>query len=163
TEHEMQVAWHDLECGGYRADFALWHELAQANPGPVLEVGAGTGRVALELARAGYAVTALDRDPALRAARGTRAARHDVQRGDGGPAPERAVVGGRVLVSRPIRVHVGRERVRIEREREVLDDHARAAPARASAVQRDMIDLDRLSARQLKREAVAVGLRPELV
>ena len=32
---------------------------------PILDVGAGTGRVALELARAGHRVTALDIDPEL--------------------------------------------------------------------------------------------------
>ena len=43
--------WHDLECGGYDVDLPLWRELARrARPGPVLDVGAGTGRVALDLA-----------------------------------------------------------------------------------------------------------------
>ncbi|MEA2297648.1 MAG: hypothetical protein QOF77_584 [Solirubrobacteraceae bacterium] len=59
------VVWHDLECGTYAADLALWLELAAAAGGPVLEVGAGTGRVALTLARAGHAVHALDRDAQL--------------------------------------------------------------------------------------------------
>ncbi len=59
------VAWHDVECGAYRADLPLWRELAGAEAGPVLDVGAGTGRVALELARAGHSVTALDREPEL--------------------------------------------------------------------------------------------------
>jgi SAM-dependent methyltransferase len=60
-----QVIWHDLECGAYRADLALWRELAERENGPVLEVGAGTGRVSLDLARAGHTVTALEREPAL--------------------------------------------------------------------------------------------------
>jgi SAM-dependent methyltransferase len=59
------VVWHDAECGGYDADLPLWRELAAAADGPVLEVGAGTGRVALDLARRGHDVTALDRDPVL--------------------------------------------------------------------------------------------------
>jgi SAM-dependent methyltransferase len=59
------VVWHDVECGGYEADLALWRELARAGGGPVLDVGAGTGRVALRLARAGHDVTALDRDGEL--------------------------------------------------------------------------------------------------
>jgi SAM-dependent methyltransferase len=62
------VLWHDLECGTYAADLPLWRELA-ANParpaGPILDVGAGTGRVALDLARAGHEVIALDRDEVL--------------------------------------------------------------------------------------------------
>jgi SAM-dependent methyltransferase len=60
-----KVGWHDVECGGYDADLALWAELAAAAGGPVLDVGAGTGRVALALAHDGHAVTAFDRDPEL--------------------------------------------------------------------------------------------------
>ena len=59
------VIWHDIECGGYAADLPLWRELARVEAGPVLDVGAGAGRVALELARQGHDVTALDRDAAL--------------------------------------------------------------------------------------------------
>jgi SAM-dependent methyltransferase len=59
------VVWHDVECGAYTADLPLWEELAAASGGPVLDVGAGTGRVALHLARAGHDVTALDVDAAL--------------------------------------------------------------------------------------------------
>jgi SAM-dependent methyltransferase len=59
------VIWHDLECGSYHEDLALWRALAARHGGPVLDVGAGTGRVSLELARAGHEVIALDRDPVL--------------------------------------------------------------------------------------------------
>jgi SAM-dependent methyltransferase len=59
----VQVIWHDIECGGYRADLDLWLDLAASEQGPVLDVGAGTGRVTLELARAGHEVVALDREP----------------------------------------------------------------------------------------------------
>jgi SAM-dependent methyltransferase len=67
------VVWHDVECGAYVADLPLWEDLAAAAPGPVLDVGAGTGRVALHLARAGREVTALDLDPVLLAALAERA------------------------------------------------------------------------------------------
>ena len=67
------VAWHDVECGSYAADLPLWEELAAAAGGPVLDVGAGTGRVALHLARAGHDVTALDVDAGLLDELGTRA------------------------------------------------------------------------------------------
>ena len=59
------VIWHDVECGGYDADLTLWRELAREAGGPVLDVGAGTGRVALRLAGEGLDVTALDRDAEL--------------------------------------------------------------------------------------------------
>ncbi|MDQ6751787.1 MAG: hypothetical protein M3Z33_13685, partial [Actinomycetota bacterium] len=65
TAELHDVRWHDLECGAYSADLPLWLELAAGAGGPVLDVGAGTGRVALELARAGHVVTALDSDAGL--------------------------------------------------------------------------------------------------
>ncbi|HEX5989999.1 MAG TPA: class I SAM-dependent methyltransferase [Solirubrobacterales bacterium] len=60
--------WHDVECGAYAADLPLWEELAERSGGPVLELGCGTGRVALHLARRGHRVIGLDRDPELLAA-----------------------------------------------------------------------------------------------
>ena len=68
------VVWHDVECGSYEADLPLWRELAAAARGPVLDLGAGTGRVALDLARRGHEVHALDVDPVLLAALRERAA-----------------------------------------------------------------------------------------
>jgi SAM-dependent methyltransferase len=68
------VIWHDLECGGYSADLPYWHALAERSDDPVLDIGAGTGRVALPLARAGHAVVALERDAALAAELARRAA-----------------------------------------------------------------------------------------
>jgi SAM-dependent methyltransferase len=59
------VVWHDVECGRYDADLTLWSELAREAGGPVLDVGAGTGRVALRLAEEGLDVTALDVDGEL--------------------------------------------------------------------------------------------------
>jgi SAM-dependent methyltransferase len=60
-----EAIWHDLECGSYGEDLELWRRLADAQPGAVLDVGAGTGRTTLPLARAGHAVLALDLDDAL--------------------------------------------------------------------------------------------------
>jgi SAM-dependent methyltransferase len=69
-----KVIWHDVECGSYTADLPLWRHLAREAGGPVLDVGAGTGRVALDLARAGHEVTALDIDAELLAELEARAA-----------------------------------------------------------------------------------------
>lgn len=57
--------WHDVECGSYEADLGLWEELAERRGGSVLELGCGTGRVALHLARRGHRVIGLDRDHEL--------------------------------------------------------------------------------------------------
>jgi SAM-dependent methyltransferase len=59
------VIWHELECHAYAADLPLWRGLAAREEGPVLDVGAGTGRVARALAAEGHEVVALDRDPLL--------------------------------------------------------------------------------------------------
>lgn len=60
-----EAIWHDVECGSYGADLAVWGAIARESAGPVLELGAGTGRVALQLAREGHSVTALDASPVL--------------------------------------------------------------------------------------------------
>ncbi len=73
------VAWHDLECGAYAVDLPLWLSLAERADGPILDVGAGTGRVTLALVRAGHEVTAVDREPALLDALRERAAGVAVQ------------------------------------------------------------------------------------
>jgi SAM-dependent methyltransferase len=70
----LDAVWHDLECGDYSEDLALWNALADRTGGPVLDVGAGTGRVTLELAASGVEVVALDVAASLVAALGCRAA-----------------------------------------------------------------------------------------
>jgi SAM-dependent methyltransferase len=61
----MSVIWHDIECGAYTEDLPVWRALADRHGSPILDLGAGTGRVALDLARRGHAVTGLDLDPEL--------------------------------------------------------------------------------------------------
>ena len=65
TAAERNVIWHDVECADYTGDLGLWVDLATEAEGPVLELGSGTGRVALRLARIGIDVVALDRSPDL--------------------------------------------------------------------------------------------------
>lgn len=67
--------WHDVECASYTADLALWRDLAAERGGPVLDIGCGTGRIALDLAARGHSVVGVDADPALTTVLADRAAR----------------------------------------------------------------------------------------
>ncbi|HEU4979741.1 MAG TPA: class I SAM-dependent methyltransferase, partial [Solirubrobacterales bacterium] len=60
--------WQEVEFGAYGADLPIWIKLADETGGPVLELGAGAGRIALRLAGHGHGVIALERDPDLVAA-----------------------------------------------------------------------------------------------
>jgi len=212
------VVWHDLECGGYRADLPLWRELAVTVRGPILDIGAGTGRVALELARAGTEVIAVDRDPVLlaecaRRARDLpvstvlgdartlaidvapvelclvpmqtvqlldapgrdaflRAAREHTR--PGGllacalvdelqtfdesahvlPMPDESRIGDAVYSSQPTAVRELGDRVVLERRREITEGTSRS-------VERDVIELHRVTPRELERAARSSGWTPE--
>jgi len=71
-----------------RRDIEFWRRLAAAAEGPVLELGCGTGRVTLPVARSGTPVTGIDRSAPMLArarakcARVRSAARVDFVRGD---------------------------------------------------------------------------------
>src|SRR3954452_4590577 len=56
------TVWQEVEFGSYGADLPVWVELAERTGGPVVELGAGAGRVALHLAGHGYEVVAVERD-----------------------------------------------------------------------------------------------------
>lgn len=58
---------YDLQHDGYRDDLAFYRRLAEDQAGPVLELGAGTGRVTIALAAAGLPVVALEPNDAMRA------------------------------------------------------------------------------------------------
>jgi SAM-dependent methyltransferase len=53
--------WHDVECGYYAADLEVWEGLSREGA-TVLDLGCGTGRVAMHLARRGRRVTGVDRN-----------------------------------------------------------------------------------------------------
>jgi len=224
------VIWHDLECGAYRADLGLWLSLAadaatEGRAARVLDIGAGTGRVAIVLGRAGHLLSALDIDPLLvaalreraaglpvtatvadartfalerrghdlglvpmqtlqllrgaaeRAALFERACEHlrpgallacaivtDVESFDSrdgrlGPTPEHVRLGGDRYLSRAIRVQAGHRVITIERER--LVERAPGSAGVPPASELDVIELERLTADQLQREAEALGLTAE--
>jgi SAM-dependent methyltransferase len=80
------IVWHDLECSTYRADLPVWRALAEraASKGgacEVLDLGCGTGRVALDLAAHGHRVTGLDSNPILAGELDRRAAEQNVPAG----------------------------------------------------------------------------------
>jgi SAM-dependent methyltransferase len=56
---------YDLDLMEDPGDVDLYLALAARTGGPILEIAAGSGRVAVPLAQAGYEVTAVDIDPAM--------------------------------------------------------------------------------------------------
>jgi SAM-dependent methyltransferase len=74
----IEAVWQEVECGAYTADLEAWERLASECSGPVLELGCGTGRVALHLAGRGHEVWAIDREKAFLAALEERAAAQEL-------------------------------------------------------------------------------------
>lgn len=72
--YTLDAPFYDAIHGEGGDDLDFWLPFAAEHGGPILEVGAGTGRIALPLARAGHAVTALDPSPAMLAIARERAA-----------------------------------------------------------------------------------------
>lgn len=63
--YDSIARYYDLIHRQLTADIPLAMELAQETAGPVLELGCGTGRLLLPLARAGHDVVGLDNSPAM--------------------------------------------------------------------------------------------------
>jgi hypothetical protein len=91
----------------------------------------------------------------------------DCSDGAPGPATERAHVDGLLYLSRATRVSELAHTVVIERERRVIGDRPDAPGGPAERVrrpdgrpERDLIELDRVSARELEREGREAGLDP---
>jgi SAM-dependent methyltransferase len=109
--------WENARTVG-RKDVPFWRRIAVASPGRVLELGCGTGRIALPLARAGAAMVGLDRSAPMlaRAARRARALRSPLRgtlrfvRGDIRAAPFRAGDFGAVIAPYGVLQSLTRER-----------------------------------------------------
>jgi SAM-dependent methyltransferase len=56
---------YDVDVAEDPGDLDLYLALAARTGGPILELAVGSGRLAIPLARAGFAVTGVDRDPAM--------------------------------------------------------------------------------------------------
>jgi SAM-dependent methyltransferase len=63
--------WENAQTMG-RRDVRFWQRLAAKTTGPVLELGCGTGRVAIPVAKAGAQVVGLDRSASMLAKAGKR-------------------------------------------------------------------------------------------
>jgi len=66
---------YDVDLVEDPGDLELYLALAARSGGPIVELAAGTGRISVPLAAAGYAVTAVDIDPAMLARARSAAAR----------------------------------------------------------------------------------------
>lgn len=63
--YDTIAPFYDRTLAGFDDDLALYLMLAAQQAGAVLEIGAGTGRLAVPLAEAGHAVTALEPSAAM--------------------------------------------------------------------------------------------------
>lgn len=75
--------YYDLDLLDDPGDVELYHALADRTGGPVLELGVGSGRIAVPLAEAGHTVTGVDDDPEM-LARAARAAQDSKAHSNGG-------------------------------------------------------------------------------
>ncbi len=66
---------YDLAYGGFTTDLAMYENFARGCRGPVLELGVGTGRVALALVRAKISVVGIDNSEAMLARARAKAGR----------------------------------------------------------------------------------------
>jgi SAM-dependent methyltransferase len=76
--YEQLGPLYDRWCAGVDHDIAFYVLICEDAAGPIVELGAGSGRIAVELARHGHRVIALDAAPAMLAQADRRAQRAGV-------------------------------------------------------------------------------------
>jgi len=72
---------YDFSYAGFTDDIDFYDNLAQAAGGPLLELGAGSGRVAIPLAERGHDVTGIDSSPSMLAVAARRLEGRGLRRG----------------------------------------------------------------------------------
>jgi len=75
TAAEALARLYDLDLSDDAGDLGLYEALAGRTGGPIVELGVGSGRIAVPLAALGHDVVGIDRDPAMLARARARAER----------------------------------------------------------------------------------------
>jgi SAM-dependent methyltransferase len=63
--YDLLSRYYDLENADFTEDLDFWLDLAETHGDPILELGCGSGRVLLHLARRGHAITGVDNSPEM--------------------------------------------------------------------------------------------------
>jgi len=77
--YEVIAQYYDLEFDAFTEDVHVYLAFAQRTGSPVLELGCGTGRLLVPLARAGFQVDGVDRSPAMLARAADRLSREGIE------------------------------------------------------------------------------------
>ena len=93
----LLARWYDLDMLDDPGDLDLYLALAARSPGRVLELAAGSGRIAVPLAAAGHEVVAVDNDPAMLARAAAAWSRASAGRRAGSAAGSLELVGADLL------------------------------------------------------------------
>lgn len=80
TDFDILARYYDLDFQDRLDDLGLYQAFALRCGSPILEIGVGTGRVAIPLAQAGYQVTGVDISPAMLDAARKKSRRAGVER-----------------------------------------------------------------------------------
>jgi SAM-dependent methyltransferase len=65
ADFDRFARFYDLDYESFQEDVALYLGFAERTGGPLLELGCGTGRLLLPLARAGFSITGVDMSPRM--------------------------------------------------------------------------------------------------